>query len=74
MDNDKIRVIAAEGARVPHRDELGRPEPGRYIGRNAQGDPEAEEVPRSANVLRALRRGDLVEAPSTPNASPSQEP
>jgi len=65
-----IRVIAAEGARVPRRDELGRIEPGRYVGLNAALEPEAQDVPDTSDLRRAIRRGDLVIAPS---ATP-QEP
>ena len=55
----KLRVIAIEGARVPHRDETGRIEAGRYVGRDGDDKPVAEVVLASPHVLRALHRGDL---------------
>lgn len=61
----KLRVIAVEGARVPHRDETGRIEAGRYVGRDGDDKPLAEVVPASPHVLRALHRGDLAAVPET---------
>ncbi len=72
--SNTLRVIAVEGARVPRYDELGRPQPGSYVGQNAAGEPEAETVPDTQAVRRALRRGDLREAPpdeSAPESSPT---
>lgn len=59
---DKIRIIAVGDARTPLRDELGRWEPGRWLGRDAKGEPRAEEVDDNPQVRRALARGDLAEA------------
>lgn len=79
--SNTLRVIAVDGARVPRYDELGRAQPGCYVGLNAAGEPEAETVPDTQAVRRALRRGDLREAPpeeavpeSPTPSSPSTEP
>mgnify|MGYP000511677161 FL=1 len=70
----KITIIAVDEARVPYRDELGRIEPGRFAGRDADGNAAAEEVAESPWVLRALRRGDLALATIAPAAAPTTEP
>lgn len=57
----KIIVIAVGEARTPLRDELGRWEPGQYVGRDASGNPLAHEVDDTEQVRRALVRGDLAE-------------
>lgn len=59
----KIHVIAVGDARTPLRDELGRWEPGQYLGRDARGDARAQEVEETEQVRRGLARGDLVLAP-----------
>lgn len=71
-----ICVIAAPTARVPYRDELGRVERGRYVGRGGDDTPAAELVPHTSDVRRALRRGDLLEAtmPKEPDAPADSDP
>jgi len=57
----KIHVIAVGDARTPLRDELGRWDPGRFIGRDAKGEPRVEQVDDTPQVRRAIARGDLAE-------------
>lgn len=61
---EKITIVAVGDARTPSRDELGRWEPGRWLGRDAKGYPHAEQVDDTAQVRRAIARGDLAEAPA----------
>lgn len=63
MDTTKIRIIATGDARTPLRDELGRWEPGQYLGRDAKGEPKAQEVEETEQVRRAIGRGDLAVVP-----------
>ena len=78
--SNTLRVIAVDEARVPRRDELDRIQPDRFVGRNAAGDPEAEDVPDAVYVRRAIRRGDLrevpedapLQAPATPSTPPTE--
>ncbi len=71
----KITVVAVGDARTPSRDELGRWEPGRWLGRDAKGEPRAEAVDDTPQVRRALARGDLAEAPAPlPPTVPADPP
>lgn len=71
----KIRVIAVGDARTPLRDELGRWDPGRFIGRDAKGEPRVEQVDDTPQVRRAIARGDLAEAPAPlPPPVPAEPP
>lgn len=60
MDTTKIRIIALGDARTPLRDELGRWEPGQYLGRDHGGNPVAQEIEETEQVRRAIGRGDLA--------------
>lgn len=73
--NSTLRVIALGEALVPYFDQAGRLERGRYIGRDFNGKPAAEEVRDTTYVQRALARGELALAPTVePAVAPPAPP
>jgi len=67
----KITIIAEGAARTPRRDELGRWEPGQYLGRDTTGEAAPQEVDDTEQVRRAIARGDLrVVLPTPPGTVP----
>lgn len=73
MTTRSLRVIAVGDARVPAV-EHGRLLAGRFLGRDACGQPAVETLPDTPYVRTALLHGDLREVPDVTTASEEPTP